>query len=293
MGEAEQRAEIRWNMAKNGEEDAVFAGVFDDDAEYLMVAIQNGAPINFKDNHGYTPLHYAAFEARLNAMRVLLQAGAYTEALDDEGHTPLHAIQMKLEPQFPLQSEIDDDERPRFEAAARLLQEHRTEPPPGWTGRENRAGFRCGTMPQFGDERYDRHLQTPERGSWHVPMRCAAETIEWLVSDVAAIRISGLLHRPADLRRQLVRAGIGVTDSGRDRVLGGERNAWVVVFVESGFSNVCHAVGLKRQNGHWQVYDPHLFRAKLHRQAPETAIESVLAKSHAVWSLNLSAPPED
>ena len=45
---------------------------------------------NVMDEFGHTPLHYAALNGRLEAMRLLLEAGADKDALSVKGRTPLH-----------------------------------------------------------------------------------------------------------------------------------------------------------------------------------------------------------
>lgn len=42
-----------------------------------------------RDNSGWTPLHYAAFEGHTEVCRVLLEAGAKVDQTDNDGKAPL------------------------------------------------------------------------------------------------------------------------------------------------------------------------------------------------------------
>ena len=50
-----------------------------------------GADVNAKNDHGGTPLHYAAYRNDNSAViEALLEAGADVNAKNDDGNTPLH-----------------------------------------------------------------------------------------------------------------------------------------------------------------------------------------------------------
>lgn len=49
---------------------------------------------NAQDDHGLTPLHYAAMNNKLGCARTLAENGATVDAVDDRGRTPMHAAAM-------------------------------------------------------------------------------------------------------------------------------------------------------------------------------------------------------
>ena len=54
-------------------------------------ALACGADVNAKNDHGGTPLHYAAYRNDNSAViEALLEAGADVNAKNDDGNTPLH-----------------------------------------------------------------------------------------------------------------------------------------------------------------------------------------------------------
>jgi hypothetical protein len=64
--------------------------------EELSISIKSliveGAELNKKDRHGFTPLHRATFYDSLITVKALLQAGADVYAQDRHGRTPLHFL---------------------------------------------------------------------------------------------------------------------------------------------------------------------------------------------------------
>jgi ankyrin repeat protein len=52
---------------------------------------ENPGPVNCRDSRGWTPLHYAAFDARGDLIPPLVARGAVVNATDNDGITPLHA----------------------------------------------------------------------------------------------------------------------------------------------------------------------------------------------------------
>lgn len=60
------------------------------DVEGLRRMLQQGTPVDARDDAGCTALHFAADRGAVEAARVLVEAGADLGARDDEGQTPLH-----------------------------------------------------------------------------------------------------------------------------------------------------------------------------------------------------------
>ncbi|KAJ4841516.1 hypothetical protein Tsubulata_012670 [Turnera subulata] len=52
--------------------------------------IENGAPINDRDQHGWTALHRAAFKGKIEVVRILIDKGIDIDAKDEDGYTALH-----------------------------------------------------------------------------------------------------------------------------------------------------------------------------------------------------------
>jgi len=52
---------------------------------------ENSGSVNCRDSRGWTPLHYAAFDARADLIKTLVTHGAVIDATDNDGVTPLHA----------------------------------------------------------------------------------------------------------------------------------------------------------------------------------------------------------
>jgi ankyrin repeat protein len=57
----------------------------------IDILLTNGAPVDDKDEGGYTPLRWAAGKGRVGATKALLDAGAAVDIADNQGITPLHA----------------------------------------------------------------------------------------------------------------------------------------------------------------------------------------------------------
>jgi len=57
-----------------------------------VVSILDKEPslVNCRDSDGYTPLHRASYNGRMNVVRVLLQKGADVDARTEDGWQPLH-----------------------------------------------------------------------------------------------------------------------------------------------------------------------------------------------------------
>lgn len=52
--------------------------------------LNQGAPVNARNEHGWTPLHYAANTGRLSIVQELLKHGAHVNPRTISGFTPLH-----------------------------------------------------------------------------------------------------------------------------------------------------------------------------------------------------------
>jgi hypothetical protein len=56
----------------------------------VIELLREGANVNTRDEHGFTPLHYAAFSRDADVARLLLEHGADANAKGEGGVTPLH-----------------------------------------------------------------------------------------------------------------------------------------------------------------------------------------------------------
>eukprot|EP00388_Colpodella_angusta_P044166 GDKK01061940.1.p1 GENE.GDKK01061940.1~~GDKK01061940.1.p1 ORF type:complete len:182 (+),score=7.91 GDKK01061940.1:236-781(+) len=70
---------------------ALHAASANGDAMSMNLLIEAGADIEARDEHGCTPLFYAARKGRYDAVEVLLSRKANVNAVDSRGKTPLHA----------------------------------------------------------------------------------------------------------------------------------------------------------------------------------------------------------
>ena len=66
------------------------------EAEQLLA---NGAGVNDRDRSGWSPLHHAAADGRVEIVRFLLEHGSRADALDRGNETPLHAAAENGRPQ--------------------------------------------------------------------------------------------------------------------------------------------------------------------------------------------------
>jgi len=60
------------------------------DAESVEMLLKKGANPNYRDNDGFSPLHFAAFYGRAKVAEILIRQGAEVNARDNDGNTPLH-----------------------------------------------------------------------------------------------------------------------------------------------------------------------------------------------------------
>ena len=78
--------------AEGGKASPLHAAISDGEeaARVLALLLAAGGPVDPKDEKGRTPLHHAAADKNLDAVRMLLSAGANAKAVDDAcGATPL------------------------------------------------------------------------------------------------------------------------------------------------------------------------------------------------------------
>ena len=66
-------------------------------AEHLNILLAYGANIEARDEHGWTPLHYAAYLGHVNVVQQLLYYGANPVATDRQGRTPMHVTAGKVD----------------------------------------------------------------------------------------------------------------------------------------------------------------------------------------------------
>jgi len=59
-------------------------------AESVEMLLKKGANPNYRDNDGFSPLHFAAFYGRAKVAEILIRHGAEVNARDNDGNTPLH-----------------------------------------------------------------------------------------------------------------------------------------------------------------------------------------------------------
>ena len=68
---------------------ALFDAVKNGNLAEVERLLDHGADLEARDNHGWTPLHWACYWGRAVIVRTLLERGAVTEVKDRDGYTPL------------------------------------------------------------------------------------------------------------------------------------------------------------------------------------------------------------
>ena len=63
--------------------------VLDDDKEQVSALLASGAPVDAKNNYGWTALIHAARKGNADIVKLLLEKGADVNAQDDRGWTAL------------------------------------------------------------------------------------------------------------------------------------------------------------------------------------------------------------
>ena len=77
---------------------ALIQAARDGDIEVVKQHLAAGTDVNTKDDHEYTPLHWAAMEGRKEVAELLISQGANVNAKNKVGSTPLHiAAYMKFD----------------------------------------------------------------------------------------------------------------------------------------------------------------------------------------------------
>ena len=77
---------------------ALIQAARDGDIEVVKQHLAAGTDVNTKDDHEYTPLHWAAMEGRREVAELLISQGANVNAKNKVGSTPLHiAAYMKFD----------------------------------------------------------------------------------------------------------------------------------------------------------------------------------------------------
>ena len=56
----------------------------------VKTLLNQGVPVNSRNEDGYTPLHFAAYSGRVNVVQELLRRGAHLNPRSLYGYTPLH-----------------------------------------------------------------------------------------------------------------------------------------------------------------------------------------------------------
>merc|ERR1712098_302646 len=60
-----------------------------DDVDSILTLIKRGADVHHQNYHGWTALHFAAYNGCLNACKALLENKANIDATKEDGETPL------------------------------------------------------------------------------------------------------------------------------------------------------------------------------------------------------------
>lgn len=68
---------------------ALINATFYGEIEIMRWLIEKGADVNYQDKGGYTPLHFAVQERRMNALDLLFENGANPNLKDRHGNSPL------------------------------------------------------------------------------------------------------------------------------------------------------------------------------------------------------------
>ena len=60
--------------------------------------LNQGVPVNSRDQYSFTPLHWAASSGHLNVVQELLKRGAHVNPRSLSGYTPLHVAALEKHP---------------------------------------------------------------------------------------------------------------------------------------------------------------------------------------------------
>jgi ankyrin repeat protein len=83
------------------------------EATQVKILIDNGADVNVKNNHKYTPLCYAILHDKRDVCSLLLEAGAYVHVKVDHDYSPLTCLSILVAYGFPIDT-ITPAELPRY-----------------------------------------------------------------------------------------------------------------------------------------------------------------------------------
>ena len=77
------------NQCDDENRTAVFHAILAASKEITIQLLNNVPDLNWRDNKGWSPLHYAAQEYLVDIVALLIEAGANLEVKDNHGNTPL------------------------------------------------------------------------------------------------------------------------------------------------------------------------------------------------------------
>lgn len=133
-------------------------GHYDDKTkhEIATLLVRHGADTNFRDESGYTPLHYAAFYGVPGMCRFLAANGSRLDARDRNRETPLHWAVRATEAAPVVTALLD--------LGADIGLRNRYRQTPVQVARQERRGKAYGALQQFISTRHARKVKRLGRG---------------------------------------------------------------------------------------------------------------------------------